>query len=56
MQKIAKTAMKILKGAIADLPATVKLVKICSKLYHNLDQYNTVHLDVGAAKLEQLSL
>ncbi|WP_445636122.1 hypothetical protein [Nostoc sp. DSM 114161] len=28
MQKIAKTAIKILKGAIANLPSTVKLVEI----------------------------
>ncbi|QFS43128.1 pentapeptide repeat-containing protein [Nostoc sphaeroides] len=32
MQKIAKTAVKLLKGTIADLPTTVKLVEVCDKL------------------------
>ncbi|MEH2052961.1 pentapeptide repeat-containing protein [Nostoc sp.] len=32
MQKIAKTALKFLKGTIADLPTTVKLVEVCGKL------------------------
>ncbi|BAY33270.1 pentapeptide repeat protein [Nostoc carneum NIES-2107] len=32
MQKIAKTALKFLKGTIADLPTTAKLVEECSKL------------------------
>jgi uncharacterized protein YjbI with pentapeptide repeats len=33
MQKIAKTALKFLKGTIADLPTTAKLVEECSKLF-----------------------
>ncbi|MEA5565866.1 pentapeptide repeat-containing protein [Anabaena sp. UHCC 0399] len=32
MQKIAKTALKFLKGTIADLPTTEKLVEACGKL------------------------
>ncbi|MBE9004901.1 pentapeptide repeat-containing protein [Fortiea sp. LEGE XX443] len=32
MQKIAKTALKFLKGTIADLPTTEKLVETCGKL------------------------
>ncbi|AUT00783.1 low-complexity protein [Nostoc sp. CENA543] len=32
MQKTAKTALKFLKGTIADLPATATLVEACSKL------------------------
>jgi hypothetical protein len=32
MQKAAKTALKFLKGTIADLPATANLVEACTKL------------------------
>jgi uncharacterized protein YjbI with pentapeptide repeats len=32
MQKMAKNAMKFLKGTIADLPSTVELVQTCGKL------------------------
>jgi hypothetical protein len=32
MQKMAKNAMKFLKGTIADLPSTVELVQTCAKL------------------------
>jgi hypothetical protein len=32
MQKAAKTAMKVLKGTVAGLPATATLVEACSKL------------------------
>ncbi len=32
MQKMAKSALKLLKGTIVDLPTTVQLVEVCGKV------------------------
>ncbi|MEI2577626.1 pentapeptide repeat-containing protein [Scytonema sp. PRP1] len=39
MQKIAKNAIKMLKGTIADLPSTVELVQTCGKLLPLVTQF-----------------
>ncbi|NER99174.1 MAG: low-complexity protein [Symploca sp. SIO1B1] len=39
MQKLAKRAIKFLKGTIADLPSTVDLVKTCSNLFPIITEF-----------------